>query len=164
MIATLCVIISLPIGVVLALTNLPLLGLSDGTPMNVNGVVYNDPITPGDGYDYGYCTYWAALRRIQTGDPIPNNWGNAMTWSSFALLDGYRVDHVPSAGAIFQWPQAPGGLGHVAFVESVDPISGTWTISEMNAVGWDVVNGKTYPATQAKNYNFIHDKENTSVL
>ena len=157
--ATTVGIMALPIGAVLALTNLPLLAISSSSS-STGGTIYNGPIMSEDTYDYGYCTYWAALRRIQIGDPIPNDWGNAITWAFDAQLAGYKVDHTPSYGAIFQWPQAPGGLGHVAFVESVDPTTGAWTISEMNALGWDVVNDKTYPASAASDYNFIHDRVN----
>lgn len=157
-IATMIVILALPVGAVLALSNLPLSGFIDSGSTN-NGLIYDEPITPGDAYDYGYCTYWAALRRIQVGHQIPNNWGDAITWGIRATLAGYRVDHTPEVGSVFQWPEAPGGLGHVAYVEKVDPDTGAWTISEMNAVGWDVVDERTYPASQAKFYNFIHDKE-----
>ncbi len=156
-IATLVVVMALPIGAVLAFSNLPLLGWSGGSPYDQS--IFNEPAVAGDAYDYGYCTYWAALRRIQVNDPIPNNWGDAITWAFAAQLAGYNVDHTPSIGAIFQWPEAPGGLGHVAFVESVDPKTGAWTISEMNAVGWDVVDNRTYPASDARFYNFIHDKK-----
>jgi len=156
--ATLVVIVALPIGAVLALTNLPLLALEDALGgFATNQTVYTGPLTAGDSYEYGYCTYWASLRRIQINDPIPNNWGNAITWNVNAELDGYVVDHTPSFGAIFQWPAAPGGEGHVAFVESVDPATGAWTVSEMNAVGWDVIDDRTYPASAAVDYNFIHD-------
>jgi surface antigen len=49
----------------------------------------------------------------------------------------------------------PGSLGHVAFVESVEP-DGSWTISEMNVVGWDILSSRTFKAAQAQDYNFIH--------
>lgn len=161
-VATLVIIVALPIGAVLALTNLPLFGVAAAlSAFDNTGTVYNDPVDTNiaAGYDYGYCTYWAALRRQQINDPIPNNWGNAITWNTNAELANYEVDHIPTVGSVFQWPGAPGGLGHVAFVEKVDLLTGAWTISEMNAVGWDVVNDQTYPATQAINYNFIHDKK-----
>jgi len=158
-ISTLVVIIALPIGAVFALTNLPLLAVEDAFGAFSGGqTVYTAPVNPQDTYDYGYCTYWAALRRLQIGDPIPNGWGDAIYWNINAIIAGYTVDHTPSYGAIFQWPLAPGGEGHVAFVESVNPTTGAWTISEMNAVGWDVVDDKTYPAAAAIDYNFIHDK------
>lgn len=59
-------------------------------------------------------------------------------------------------GAIMQDSLAPGGLGHVAFVESVDVSNGDWTISEMNRVGWDEIDTRTLSATDALAYNFIH--------
>src|SRR5260370_792628 len=110
-IVTMIVIVALPVGAVLALTNLPLLGVNGGSSVTTDGFVYDEPITPGNAYDYGYCTYWAALRRIQIGDPIPNHWGDAINWEFSAILAGYKTDHTPSYGAIFQWPMAPGGLG-----------------------------------------------------
>ncbi len=109
-----------------------------------------------DGYDYGYCTYWVALRRIQIGEPIPNSWGNAITWAIRAERDGYLVDHTPAFGSIMQDPNAPGGEGHVAFVEHVNQITGYWTISEMNRVGWDEIDTRTLSPASALAYNFIH--------
>jgi surface antigen len=118
--------------------------------------LYDQPAVVTDAYDYGNCTYWAALRRIQIGKPIPNNWGNANTWAIHALIAGYQIDHTPSEGAIMQTSTAPDG--HVAFVESVDPKDGSWTISEMNVIGWDELDQKTLTASAASSFNFIHDK------
>jgi len=112
---------------------------------------------PGDLYAWGNCTWWVSIRRSQINDPIPNTWGNAATWAERAADDGYVVDHIPSYGAIMQISNVDGGLGHVAFVESVDP-DGTWHISEMNVLGLDVVDYKANPPSLAQNYNFIHDK------
>lgn len=97
--------------------------------------------------------FWVAKRRIDVGLPIPNNWGDAHYWDDNARLAHYTVDHTPATYAIMQTDA--GKLGHVAFVESVNP-DGTWHISEMNAKGWDVVDKRTFTATQAKGYNFIH--------
>jgi surface antigen len=105
-------------------------------------------------YAWGKCTWWAFARRAQTNDPIPNNWGNAYSWAAAARANGYLVNHQPSPGAIMQ---TGGGLGHVAFVESVDH-DGSWHISEMNVVGINQVDYKTNPAGLAANYYFIHDK------
>lgn len=116
--------------------------------------LFDGPAIPDNTYTYGYCTYWAALRRMQIGKPIPNTWGNANTWGERATLDGYVVDHDPEVGTIMQ--TTAGELGHVAFVESVDSISGKWTISEMNNVGWDEVDNRTMPPTAALFYYFIH--------
>jgi surface antigen len=113
------------------------------------------PVFGGDGYAFGYCTYWAAMRRAQIGDPVPNNWGNASTWADGAEAMGLLVNHTPSYGAIMQTSGGYGGEGHVAFVESVNS-DGSWTISEMNYAGWDVVDNRTLPASDASLYNFIH--------
>jgi surface antigen len=112
---------------------------------------------PGDTYALGNCTYWVFARRAQVGEAIPTSWGNAATWAPRAVLDGYTVDHTPSQYAIMQTPNSAGGLGHVAFVESVDP-DGTWNISEMNVEGLYIVDHKAMPASAAANYNFIHTK------
>jgi surface antigen len=104
-------------------------------------------------YAWGNCTWWASARRAQVNDPIPNSWGNAATWAYRASQDGYIVNHTPSPGAIMQ---TGGGLGHVAFVESVDN-DGSWHISEMNVIGLNVVDHVTRSVGEASNYNFIHD-------
>src|SRR5882757_9721686 len=80
-VATLVVIIALPVGVVMSFTDMPLLGWvapSSGLNPASQGLAYDQPVTKGDAYDYGFCTHWAALRRIQINDPIPNNWGDAI--------------------------------------------------------------------------------------
>lgn len=106
-----------------------------------------------DKYAPGNCTYWAALRRGQTGRAIPNTWGDAYLWAGRARADGYAVDHTPTVGAIMQ--TAGGSLGHVAYVESVAP-DGTWHISEMNVIGLGEVDYRAFPPSAATYYNFIH--------
>jgi surface antigen len=115
--------------------------------------LYTGPISTTDTYYYGQCTYWAALRRQQSGKPIPNNWGNANTWAVNAQLARYTVDHSPAVGAIMQ--TTAGDFGHVAFVESVSG-DGGWTISEMNFKGWDVTDSRTFTSAEENNFNFIH--------
>lgn len=112
---------------------------------------------PGDEYALGNCTYWVYARRAQVGEAIPNTWGNASAWALNAELAGYAVDHTPSPYAIMQTPYVDNGLGHVAFVESVQP-DGSWTISEMNVLGLYIVDHKTMPAAAAADYNFIHTR------
>lgn len=109
-----------------------------------------------DLYAWGNCTWWVFIKRFEVGDPIPNTWGNATNWAYAAQLDGYTVDHHPTPGSIMQISGVDYGLGHVAFVESVDS-DGTWHISEMNVLGLDVVDNKAEPASAAANYRFIHD-------
>jgi surface antigen len=139
----------LPVAALMAATNISALA---STAISI----FNQPQVASDEYDYGECTYWVALRRLEIGEPIPNTWGNAITWAQRARLDGYLVNHTPSYGAIMQDSKALGGLGHVAFVERVNPITGTWTISEMNRVGWDEIDYRTMSTQAALKYNFIH--------
>jgi len=119
--------------------------------------LYTGPVSTTDTYYFGQCTYWAALRRQQTGNPIPNNWGNANTWAVNARLAGYQVDHIPAVGAVMQTTAGP--FGHVAFVESVNSGEGSWAISEMNFKGWDVTDSRTFSAAEANDYSFIHGKQ-----
>jgi len=118
--------------------------------------MYEGPEVTGDTYAWGNCTYWAYALRLKYGDPIPTSWGNANTWDDRAAKDGYLVDHTPAVGAIYQTDA--GDLGHVAYVSAIDPITGDWTISEMNVKGLDVVDTRTFKAGAALFYNFIHDK------
>lgn len=71
----------------------------------------------------------------------------------YSILAGYVVDQTPTPYAIMQTDA--GDLGHVAFVEEVGP-DGSWKISEMNYVCWDIVSSRTFTAKQAKDYKFIH--------
>lgn len=155
----LVITVGLPIMALAGITNLSALGdaTTQGYGSNYTGVwVYTDAQVAGDDYVYGNCTYWAALRRMQVGEAVPNTWGNANTWDDRALTDGYLVDHTPAPGAIMQTDA--GALGHVAFVESVSP-SGQWTISEMNAAGFDEVDQQTLSPKLALSFNFIHEKQ-----
>ncbi len=115
------------------------------------------PAPASNGYAWGNCTWWAAARRAQIGDPIPNSWGNAATWAARAARDGYAVDHHPTPGAVMQTARSAGGLGHVALVEQVDP-DGSWHISEMNVIGLNIVDHAVRPAAAAASYSFIHNK------
>ncbi len=93
----------------------------------------------GNGYSFGYCTYYVATRRN-----IPSNWGNANQWYYNAQASGFKVGSVPIPGAI-AWTGA-GYYGHVAYVEGVS--GGMVTVSEMNYNGnWDRVTERTVPAS-----------------
>jgi surface antigen len=142
----------------LILQNLFSVGATSADPAPTGIAVLGDFYFPGDNYAPGNCTYWVYARRAQVGETIPNSWGDAATWSPRAANDDYKVDNTPTQYAIMQTPNSAGGLGHVAFVESVDP-DGTWHISEMNVKGLYIVDHKAMPASTAKNYNFIHTKE-----
>ena len=139
--------LGLPVAALATMTNIPALASDDSLKL-YTGTDANENL-----YDYGYCTWWASKRRAEVGTPIPQHWGDAHYWDDNAFLVGYRVDHIPQRFAIMQTDA--GSLGNVAFVESVEP-DGSWTISEMNVVGWDILSSRTFKAAEAKNYNFIH--------
>ena len=148
-------ILLISLGVIISLPIIALVSVTDVSALKDTSVsLYTGPISTVDTYDYGFCTYWAALRREQMGKPIPNSWGNANTWAIRAALDGYGVNNLPAAGTIMQ--TTAGSLGHVAYVESVNPADRSWTVSEMNFKGWDEVDNRTLPAKAAQDYNFIH--------
>jgi surface antigen len=104
-----------------------------------------------NGYAFGWCTWWAAYRRAQVGNPIPGNWGDAYSWAAAARSQGHAVTQVPQGGTIIWFPS----MNHVGFVEAVNA-DGSIYISEMNAVGWDVVSYRTIPASQVANYRYIY--------
>ena len=107
-----------------------------------------------NGYDYGYCTWWAATRRAQVGRAIPSNLGNASTWKVLAQRAGFGVGNAPGAGAVI-WTPPRDYYGHVGFVESVNP-DGSVVVSEMNVAGWGRTSTKTLSADQAAAYSYIY--------
>lgn len=98
-------------------------------------------------YDYGYCTWYVKNRR---GASIPNSLGNANTWYSRAAAMGMAVGSTPQAGAVGTTTR--GSLGHVVYVESVNP-DGSINISEMNA---PVFGGVTYRTASASEFLYIY--------
>ena len=109
----------------------------------------------GNKYAYGYCTWYAYNRRAAAGHPVGSNWGNASSWAYLAAASGFRVDHNPRPGDVFQTSGGWGGYGHVGYVEKVNS-NGSIVVSEMNYAGWDVVSSRTIPADEVGSYNFIH--------
>ena len=99
----------------------------------------------GNGYSYGYCTYYVASRRS-----VPSYWGDARNWYYNAQASGFSVGSVPVAGAI-AWTGA-GYYGHVAYVESVN--GNSVTVSEMNFNGgWNRV---SYRTASASSFRYIY--------
>lgn len=112
------------------------------------------------GYDFGQCTYYAALRRSQMGSPIPSNLGNAVTWVQLAQLAGLSTGNMPRKGAVIWTPPSKlssyyARYGHVGFVEEVLP-DGTVRVSDMNVKGWDVVSSRTLTPELASEYTYIY--------
>ncbi len=89
---------------------------------------------PATGFPLGWCTYYVATKRNVT-------WrGDAGYWYDNAKAQGYSVGATPRVGAIMvTWESY---LGHVAYVENVNA-DGSWTVSEMNYVGFDVIDLRT---------------------
>ncbi len=85
-------------------------------------------------FPVGWCTYYVATWRNVTWT------GDAGWWYDNAKAQGYAVGSQPKVGAIMvTWESS---LGHVAYVESVNA-DGSWTVSEMNYVAWDVIDWRT---------------------
>lgn len=112
------------------------------------------PVYGGNGYDYGYCTWWAATRRAQAGRPVPSNLGNASTWKVLGQRAGLGVGNAPAAGAVI-WTPPRDYYGHVGYVEAVNP-DGSVVVSEMNVAGWGRVSSKTLTPAQAAAYSYIY--------
>lgn len=157
---TIIVLLILPGAAFASMTNAAGLFVSGiGAGISGDGVLYTGPSPADNTYAWGNCTYWVFIQRMEAGYPIPNTWGNAATWEYYARLQGYQVDQTPAVGAILQTANAAQGLGHVAYVTAVDPQTGTWTVSEMNVKGINVISERTRAAADARYYNFIHDKK-----
>lgn len=101
----------------------------------------------GNGYDYGYCTWYVATKIA-----VPTNWGNANTWDNYARLSGWTVNSVPRVGAIAQSNR--GWAGHVAIVEAVSEDGSQIKYSDMNGLaGWGRVGYSDWrPASYFPNY------------
>ncbi len=100
-------------------------------------------------FAYGYCTWYVANRRYTP-------WlGNAADWWPNARAYGYAEGQAPQVGAVMvTWES---GYGHVAYVESVNA-DGSWTVSEMNFRGWNVVSSRTIHRGQVPLIGFIYGR------
>lgn len=91
----------------------------------------------GNGFYYGYCTWWVAHKR-------PISWrGDAWQWWANAQLLGYAEGGMarPGAVAVFK-VSGRSPAGHVAYVEAVNA-DGTFVVSEMNWGAFGVVDVRT---------------------
>lgn len=96
----------------------------------------------GNGYVYGYCTWYVKNRRPD----MPNNLGNAATWVSRAAAQGMATGSTPAVGAVGQRGN------HVVYVEAING-DGTITISDMNYKGW---NQLTTRVVSASDFRYIY--------
>lgn len=85
-----------------------------------------------NGYDYGWCTWYVANKRLANGSPMPTNLGNAATWAYRAAAYGLATGRRPQVGAAVV--TSTSGAGHVAYVERLNE-DGTIWVSEMNSHG-----------------------------
>jgi surface antigen len=120
---------------------------------------------PANGYDYGFCTWYAANRRAQLGKSVPSNLGNANTWAILAGSMGIDTGSTPRAGAVAV--KHSGAPGHVGIVEVVNDDGSFW-MSEMNSFGqvsmsdssprggWGVVDWKLVPAGLVGSYSYVY--------
>lgn len=100
-------------------------------------------VVPAGGYPnafpFGQCTWWVAFNRRVSWN------GNAADWLANATAQGVPTAPSPSVGAIAAF--RPGGpyseLGHVAVVVAVT--DRTYTVSEMNAIGWGRISTRLLP-------------------
>lgn len=81
----------------------------------------------GNGYDYGWCTWYVSNRRAELGRPVPNNLGNAYSWYTVAVRSGLSTGNSPQPGAV----AVNQGGNHVMVVEVVNDDGSFW-VSEMN--------------------------------
>ena len=108
-----------------------------------------------NGYDYGYCTYWVALRRIQVGSPLPVGLGDASKWKQNAI-NKYGMEAAvgsPQKGAAAV--TSTSGAGHVVFVEQVYS-DGSILVSEMNHLGWNKTDTRVFSADEAAGFGYIY--------
>ena len=129
------------------------------------GYLGGTPTYGGNGYDFGFCTWYAFNRRAQLGNPVPGNLGDAYTWASRAAEFGVPTGSAPRAGAVAVKHSAK--PGHVAVVEQVNDDGSFW-ISEMNsygqvsmtnsagAGGWGRVDYKLISAGSTSDYTFVY--------
>lgn len=156
-----------------AFNDIELTGLKVGERVVIPGGQTPAPVTTrtftarfgGNGYDGGWCTWYAADRRAQLGRPVPTNFGDAYTWGRRAAAAGFTVNNNPAAGAVaVTSTRSP---GHVAVVEVINSDGSVW-ISEMNSSGqksmtdptpyggWGKVDWKIIPADKARSITYIH--------
>lgn len=83
-----------------------------------------------NGYDFGWCTWYAANHRAEIGRPVPSNLGNAYSWYRLAQRAGLPTGLSPQVGAV----AVNENNNHVSVVELVNGDGSFW-ISEMNSRG-----------------------------
>lgn len=97
-------------------------------------------------FSWGWCTWYVASRRY-----VPWS-GDAHDWYWNAQAYGRPVGRTPVVGAVMvTWES---GWGHVAYVESVN--GNTFTVSEMNYIGWGRVSSRTITTSEVPLIGFVY--------
>jgi surface antigen len=133
----------------------------------VGGFAFGSAAVYGyNGYDYGWCTWWAAKRRADVGKPIPANFGDACNWVRAAQRASIPTGNVPSGAGDVIFTNS-GCLGHVAFVEEMEEDGSIW-VTDMNshgqvsktdtspAGGWNRVSWRHVTPDQFGRFQFIY--------
>ncbi len=122
---------------IIAFNDMELTGFVPGTRIFIPNAqkptpVFNFFVRYGNnGYDPGWCTYYAAAK-----GGAPGGWGHARTWAvGAARTPGWIVSKIPVKGAIAQTTSFH-YFGHVAIVEDVRQQNGELYIkySDMNGI------------------------------
>jgi len=112
-------------------------------------IIGSSALAKSNYYPYGQCTWGAAQCFNQTAPEPGVNWsGNAYQWLWNAAGAGWDARTSPTsvmAGAIICWTGGGDGLGHVAYVVSVDWLNRQILIQEMNWTNFGVWDWKTLP-------------------
>jgi surface antigen len=108
-----------------------------------------------DAFPYGQCTWWVAYnRRVTWG-------GDARDWLGNARARGVPTSRLPSLGGIVVYRSGGGysDLGHVAIVIATAP--GSYSVSEMNFIGWGQVSTRTvaWPDPQVEGFIPLREGE-----
>ena len=101
----------------------------------------------GNTFPYGYCTWYVASKRNIPWD------GNAGTWLYHAKAAGYATGRSPQVGAVMVTTENR-YYGHVALVVGVS--GGSFTVSEMNYVGFGKVDRRVLPTSDPAIKGFIY--------
>lgn len=112
------------------------------TIKNSSPVVSRPVVDSTNAYTAGNCTWYVKSRRPD----LPNNLGNANTWTIRARNQGLPTGATPRAGAVGQK-----GM-HVVYVTSVNG-DGTFNLIEMN---YRALYGITERTVSASGWNFIY--------
>lgn len=97
----------------------------------------------GNTYAVGWCTHFAKAMRPD----LPNNLGNAATWTSRAAAQGFATGSVPRVGAIGQQGN------HVTYVIAVNS-DGSFRVREQNYVAFNTVSERD--VASASGWSFIY--------